>query len=172
MRKGKRYRLDAVAQRFGDADRNARPIDHRAPLADPLHDHPDQLPLRVRAGGQLVLLSCGESSLRQTQSSRSATRTSEQIPKETTAPWCRIRQLSRSRRAATQIGRQPPTSRGQRSRTEDHILGVLPRAKSVIEPTGIIRRELGSHVSESFRVGGEPDLPHATGCSDFVARLV
>src|SRR5271165_1937998 len=42
-------------------------------------------------------------------------------------------------------------------------LGVLPTPESVVEPTGVIRRELGSHVPRSSRVADRRDRPHATG---------
>jgi len=41
-------------------------------------------------------------------------------------------------------------------------LRVLPGPESVLESTGVIRRELGSHVPRSSEVADQPDLHHAT----------
>ena len=50
MRRGRRNGLDDVVQQSAITDLDARTIDHRADLADPLPDHPGQLWVRVRTG--------------------------------------------------------------------------------------------------------------------------
>ena len=42
-------------------------------------------------------------------------------------------------------------------------LSVLPGPEAIVEPTGVIRRELGSHVPRSSRVADRRGRPHATG---------